>query len=391
MGGRIQFRYLGSSTMGCGGSGEDDGKPQVVTDDGKAKAGKAKHVKKKQAQHRYYLDDEKDRHHHTKYAVGDAGNMPKAVMISCKAGFKEGDGSVCMFGGNNTDSYQAGYLIYKGANKLSFQIQMAANDSEGPIESEEMEKFSKDDECHIVAIYDGTHASLYVDGELVADGDRKWNPAEGGIVSFLSGSHKEDEPKDQGGEDGAGVAWIKDLYITDPQPRHSFYSQKIFEHNHHIDKVHWNVGDAGFMPPGIFIRTTVFLDEDLPDEGGTMLMFGGNTTDSYLAGYILVWSKGQFLWGIQMNANDSGDALLSGCDFPKDKEYVVTALYKAGHAELYIEDEDGKVHEFKSDTEWHPADGGVLSILTGSHKDGDMKDTAPEGTMEIDDTLIATI
>jgi hypothetical protein len=382
--------------MGCGGSGEDDGKPKVVTDDGKAKAGKAKHEKKKQKQHLYYVDDESDRHHHTKYAVHDAETMPKTVMISCKAGFKEGAGSVCMFGGNNTDSYQAGYLIYKTEdNKLTFGIQMKANGSDEWIESEADEKFAKDDECHIVAIYDGTTAYLYVDGALVASEAKKFVPAEGGIVSFLSGSHKEDDPKDQGGEDHGGVAWIKHLYITDAPTTRSFYSQKIFEHNHHIDKPVWNVGDAGLMPPGVFIRTTVFLDEDIPTEsGGTMLMFGGNTTDSYLAGYILFWSQDKFLWGIQMNANDSGPALETEQIFPKDKEYVVTATYKNGHAALYIEDEDGKVSEYKSDVEWKPAEGGVLSILTGCHLDSAEqahKDTAPEGTMEIDDTLIATI
>merc|ERR1719506_2680978 len=34
-------------------------------------------------------------------------------MFTCVAEFAEGDGSVVMFGGNNTDSYQAGYLITK--------------------------------------------------------------------------------------------------------------------------------------------------------------------------------------------------------------------------------------------------------------------------------------
>merc|ERR1712216_924243 len=244
---------------------------------------------------------------------------------------------------------------------------------------------------HIVAIYDGKTASLYVDGECVASGEKKFVPAEGGIVSYLSGSHKEEEPKDQGGKDGHGVDWIKHLYITDAPTTRRFYQHKIFEHNHHIDKVVKHVGDAGLMPPGVFIRTTVFLDEDIPETGGTMLMFGGNLEDSWLAGYILFWDKDHFLWGIQQNANGSGPPLETGADFPKGKEYVVTATYKNGHAELYIEDEDGKVSEFKSDVEWKPADGGLLSILTGSHKDGEDKDTAPEGTMEIDDTLIATI
>jgi len=371
--------------MGCGESG-DDPKPAVTT-------AKAKHVKKKQKQKVYFYDEDKhEKHHHTKIAVGDAGVMPKAVMISCKAGFKEGDGTVCMFGGNKTDSYQAGYLIYKGANKLSFQIQMAANGSEPPIETPEDEKYSKDD-CHIVAIYDGKNAFLFVDGHKVAEGERKWVPAEGGIVTYLNGSHKEGDFKDQGGEDGEGVKWIKDLYITDPQPERNFFSEKIFEYDHHVDKAMCNVGTCGVMPDSIFMRATVFIDKDCSDAGACLFMLGGNTEDSYQAGYMINWNNNKFIFGVQMNANGSDSGIETEAKFPKDAEYEVLGIYKGGKASLYIEAEDGTVTEIHEDKKFVPAEGGVLSILTGSHKNGagEAKDEAEEGMMEVDDMLIATI
>jgi len=369
--------------MGCGDS-NDDPKPAVT---------KAKHEKKKQKQNVYFYDkDEHEKHHHTKFAVGDAKVMPKAVMISCKAKFKEGNGTVCMFGGNNTDSYQAGYLIFKEGNKLTFQIQMAANGSDGPIETEENEKYSNDD-CHIVAIYDGKTAFLYVDGHKAAEGERKWVPAEGGIVTYLNGSHKEGDFKDQGGEDGGGVEWIKDLYITDPQPERNFFSEKIFEYNHHVDEVHCAVGDCGVMPDSIFMRATVFIDKDCSDDGACLFMLGGNTTDSYQAGYMINWNHNKFLFGVQMNANESDGALESEAKFPKDAEYEVLGIYKGGKASLYIEAEDGTVTEKHEDKKFVPATGGVLSILTGSHKngEGEGKDTAEKGMMEVDDMFIATI
>merc|ERR1711998_299427 len=262
------------------------------------------------------------------YCVEDIGEMPSSIMITCTCEIGGGDGTICMVGGNNYDSWHAGYMVFNAGGQLWFCVQMNANDSDGPIMSDRT--WSAGDVVDICAQYDGSYARLFVDGELVAEGDRNWVPAEGGLISLKTGSHNADAPKD----DGDGIV--------------------------------------------LSCQAGCYAD-------GTLLHYGGNNDDSWMAGYILYYaaSTGQFIWGIQMCANDSGPAIVVD-GFPAD-EYSVCGTYKDGHAELWIDDE--LVAE--QDTEWCMAEGGLLSLMTGSHQGG--KDDAPEGgPMWIADVYIAT-
>jgi hypothetical protein len=346
----------------------------------------------------YYEDDESDRHHHAKYAIADVGEMPPTVQITCKVGFKEGEGGVVMFGGNDTDSYLAGYYIIKTGSQLWFCVQMNANGSDGPIMSDDDDRFNSEEGVHIVATYDGTWARLYADGELLAEGERNWVPADGGIITQLAGSHLEGEPKEVGGEDGGGVAWIKDLYISNCASRYQLFDKVLCKYKHEVEEPAWAVGDAGGMYDSIMMQCQVWIDPDCA--GGTLMMYGGNCEDSYQAGYILYWDTNNgFIWGIQMNANGSEAAMVTNeqgttedenPSFPAG-EYRVTGFYKNGKARLVVETEDDNVYEFTKDTTWCMAEGGVASALTGDHREGEQKDTAPAGQMEISRIFIATI
>merc|ERR1712167_556074 len=77
-----------------------------------------------------YFSTEGDSVDYPQYSVYDAGEMPAEVMITATCEFGDGDGTLCMFGGNNYDSWQAGYMVYKAADQVWFCVQMNANGSD---------------------------------------------------------------------------------------------------------------------------------------------------------------------------------------------------------------------------------------------------------------------
>merc|ERR1711904_510443 len=130
-----------------------------------------------------YFSTEGDSVDYPQYSVYDAGEMPNEVMITATCEFGDGDGTLCMFGGNNYDSWQAGYMVYKAADQVWFCVQMNANGSDGPIMSESGDWNGVHD---VTAQYRNGYASLWIDGEVVAEGERNWVPAEGGMVSLIN-------------------------------------------------------------------------------------------------------------------------------------------------------------------------------------------------------------
>jgi len=308
----------------------------------------------------------------THYAVEDIGEMPESIMITCTAEIGGGDGTVCMVGGDMND-YHAGYMVFATQGSIWFCVQMNANGSDGPIMSDRT--WSQGDVVDICAQYRNGFAQLYVDGDLVAEGERNWVPAYGGLISLKTGSHNGDEPKD----DGDGIAWVSDLNVCrNGGRRFNRFKRVIAKFDDYVDGPECNVCDAGEMYDGIIMSCQAGCFGS-----GTMLHYGGNADDPQ-AGYILYYSPGQFIWGIQMCANGSGPCIvLDG--YPED-EYSVCGTYKNGYAQLWIDDELAAEQE---DVEWCMAEGGALSLLTGSHVGG--KDDAPDGgPMWIADVYIAT-
>jgi hypothetical protein len=314
----------------------------------------------------------------TMYAVDDNGFMPDEVMITCTLGYTSGSGTVCMFGGNDTDSYLAGYMIYKNDDQFWFCVQMNANGSDGPIMSDG--NWGGDGEIDVCAQYANGYARLYIDGELVAEGERNWVPADGGLVSLMSGSHLADEPKDGKDSGMEGIQWVSDLNIcANGGKRFKRFKRVIAKFDDYVDGPELACYDAGEMHDGIIMSCQCNVEA-----AGTLLHYGGNCDDSYMAGYILYWGADQFIWGIQMNANGSGPAIV--VDGYGADEYSVCGTYKNGHAELWLDDE--LVAE--QDTDWCMAEGGVLSLMSGSHLGG--KDDAPDGGPNwIADVYIGTI
>jgi hypothetical protein len=356
--------------MGCGGSNDEAEVQVTVSEGGDAPARGANSF-------HCYFSMEGDSVSEPTYSVYDAGEMPANVMITCVAEFAEGDGSIVMFGGNNTDSYQAGYLITKIGNSIWFCVQMNANESDGPIMSEERDWNGVHD---VVAQYAGGYARLYVDGECVAEGERNWVPADGGVVSLMSGSHNADEPKDN----GPGCAWVSDLNICrNGGKRFRRFKKVLAKFDDYVDHPEKHVADAGEMSNGVIMACQAYVYEGV---AGTMLHYGGNNEDSWQAGYILYWypdNDGTFLWGIQMNANES-DAPIQATGFGPG-EYSICGTYKDGHAELWIDDELAG----EQDCTWNMAEGGLLSLCSGSHQDGDEKDEAGPGMLAISNVYIA--
>merc|ERR1712216_819624 len=117
---------------------------------------------------------------------------------------------------------------------------------------------------------------------------------------------------------------------------------------------------------------------------GTFLHYGGNNEDSWQAGYILYWYENKFLWGIQMNANGSDGPIQ--CEGFGPGEYTICGTYKDGLAQLWVDDELAGEQECN----WCMAEGGLLSLCSGSHQEGDAKDEAPEGSIAISNVYIAT-
>jgi hypothetical protein len=312
------------------------------------------------------------------YSVYDAGEMPKACMITCVAEFGDGDGSVVMFGGNNTDSYWAGYLITKVGSQIWFCVQMNANESDGPIMTEDGDWNGEHD---IVAQYDGTHASLYIDGNLVAEGDRNWVPAEGGIVSMMTGSHNGGESAK---DEGPGCVKVYDVNICRNGGKRFCRLKKIIaKFDDYVDTPMKACADAGSMSDGVIMSCYAYCESGV---GGSLLHYGGNNEDSWLAGYILYYDGADlFLWGIQMNANGS-DGPIQATGFAPD-EYTICGTYKDGHAQLWIDDELAG----EQDCTWNTAEGGLLTLCSGTHKEGEEKDEAGAGNIGISDVFIATM
>merc|ERR1712167_368619 len=163
-----------------------------------------------------------------------------------------------------------------------------------------------DREYDISAEYKNGYATLWVDGEVVAEGERNWNPAEGGLVSLMTGSHNPEAPKDSPDTGLTGIQWVSDLNICSNAGKHHRRMKKVIaKFDDYIDEPELSRYDAGYMTGSIIMSCGCRLDQ-----AGTLLHYGGNNEDSWMAGYILYWGNDQWIWGIQMNANDSGPALV---------------------------------------------------------------------------------
>ena len=322
-----------------------------------------------------YFSTEGDSVDYPQYSVYDAGEMPNEVMITATCEFGDGDGTLCMFGGNNYDSWQAGYMVYKAADQVWFCVQMNANGSDGPIMSESGDWNGVHD---VTAQYRNGYATLWIDGEVVAEGERNWVPAEGGMVSLMSGSHNEESP----GDNGPGVQWVSDLNICrNGGKRFRRFKRVIAKFDDYVDAPEKAVADAGYMGDGIIMACEAYINDGTP---GTFLHYGGNNEDSWQAGYILYWYENKFLWGIQMNANGSDGPIQ--CEGFGPGEYTICGTYKDGLAQLWVDDELAGEQECN----WCMAEGGLLSLCSGSHQEGDEKDEAPEGSIAISNVYIAT-
>merc|ERR1712093_164166 len=57
------------------------------------------------------------------YGVEDVGEMPTSIMITCTAEIGDGDGTVVHVGGNDSDEYHAGYMVFSHMGQIWFCIQ----------------------------------------------------------------------------------------------------------------------------------------------------------------------------------------------------------------------------------------------------------------------------
>merc|ERR1711981_121464 len=250
---------LNRSKMGCGGSNDEAEVQVTVSEGGDAPARGANSFY-------CYFSMGGDSVGEPQYSVYDAGEMPGNVMFTCVAEFAEGDGSVVMFGGNNTDSYWAGYLITKVGSQIWFCVQMNANESDGPIMTEDGDWNGEHD---IVAQYDGTHASLYIDGNLVAEGDRNWVPAEGGIVSMMTGSHNGGESAK---DEGPGCVKVYDVNICRNGGKRFCRLKKIIaKFDDYVDTPMKACADAGSMSDGVIMSCYAYCESGV---GGSLLHYG---------------------------------------------------------------------------------------------------------------------
>merc|ERR1711939_530808 len=115
-----------------------------------------------------------------------------------------------------------------------------------------------------------------------------------------------------------------------------------------VDYPQYSVYDAGEMPNEVMITATC----EFGDGDGTLCMFDGP---------------------IQCEGFGPG-------------EYTICGTYKDGLAQLWVDDELAGEQECN----WCMAEGGLLSLCSGSHQEGDEKDEAPEGSIAISNVYIAT-
>jgi hypothetical protein len=321
------------------------------------------------------------------YAAYDVGIMFDNVSAEAKVNIADGAaGTIFHYGGNNTDSYLAGYILYWAGDQFIWGIQMNANGSDAAIVVDGHPAGDYDIACK----YKDGNAQLWLNGEMVAEQAGNWVQAEGGIVSLLTGSHLSEGDGGENKDEASGIT-IKHLEIWTGNGWGAYgiegdYS-KIFDDDGYgdakLDSPQYHCYDVGVM----FDKVIVSIDVEI-SEAGSIFMYGGNNTDSYLAGYILYWGGDQFIWGIQMNANGSAPAIV--CDGYPAGKYRLACIYKDGNAQLWI---NGKL-ACEQAGDWVMAEGGIVSLLTGSHLSGDEggenKDESPAGSNWIKDLQIWT-